>query len=130
MTPPTPAAIEAFPQVESPSPPNGNHHPRMEALARAASSQIRDSEITKGEVWAWGWLLWERRRFLARALVWGLAVSAVVAFLIPKRYESTTRLMPPDGKSSSGLAMLAAMAGKGGLGSLGMGSMAGDLLGA
>ena len=117
--------------MESPCPANGNRHLRREAPAPGASSQIRDGEIENvgtptGEVWAWGWLLWERRRFLVRALVWGLAVSAVVAFLIPKRYELTTRLMPPDGQSSSGLAMLAAMAGKNGLG---MGSMAGNLLG-
>lgn len=72
-------------------------------------------------------MLWERRRWLASALIYGLALSAVVAFLIPKRYDSTTRLMPPDGQSGSGLAMLAAMAGKSG--GLGLGSMAGDLLG-
>ena len=71
-------------------------------------------------------MLWERRRLLARAVVWSLAVSASVAFLIPKRYDSTTRLMPPDGQSGSSLAMLAAMAGKSGFG---MGSTAGSLLG-
>jgi capsule polysaccharide export protein KpsE/RkpR len=75
------------------------------------------------------WLLWESRRFLLRATVWGLILSTMVAFVIPKRYDSTTRLMPPDMQSGSGLAMLAALASKGGLG---LGSMAGgasDLLG-
>lgn len=75
---------------------------------------------------AWLRLLWERRRFLVRVTVWGLVLSTVIAFLIPKRYESTTRLMPPDSQSGSGMAMIAALAGKGGLG---LGSMAGDLLG-
>ena len=118
MTPgPTTAAVETFPEVEAPSPVNGSHGFRVEMPASRTGS---------GEVWGWGWLLWERRRFLARAVLWGLAVSLLVAFAIPKRYESTTRLMPPDGQSGSGLAMLAAMAGKSGLG---MGSMAGDLLG-
>jgi capsule polysaccharide export protein KpsE/RkpR len=79
------------------------------------------------ETWAWGWLLWERRRLLARALAWGLTISVLLAFVIPKRYDSSTRLMPPDGQSGSGLAMLAAMAAKSG--SAGLGSMAGNLLG-
>jgi capsule polysaccharide export protein KpsE/RkpR len=82
----------------------------------------------------WLWLLWERRRFLWRFTIRGLVIVTIIAFLIPKRYESTTRLMPPDQRSGSGLAMLAAMAGRGsssgglaGLGSLG--SIASDLLG-
>lgn len=83
----------------------------------------RQSEPNTAE---WLWLLWERRRFLARVAVWGLVLSTIVAFVIPKRYESTTRLMPPDSQSSSGMAMMAALAGKGGLG---LSSMAGDLLG-
>jgi capsule polysaccharide export protein KpsE/RkpR len=74
----------------------------------------------------WPRLLWERRQFLGRAAVWGLVLSALVAFVIPKRYDSTTRLMPPDTQSSSGMAMMAALAGKGGSG---LGSLAGDLLG-
>src|SRR6266699_3675558 len=71
-------------------------------------------------------LLWERRRFLFRAGTLGLIASTVVAFLIPKSYTSTTQLMPPDPQSTSGMAMMAAMAAKGG-GSLA--GMAGDLLG-
>ena len=83
---PAPSTVEAFPGVESPTPANGNHHLQVE------ESRSNGSE---GEVWAWAWLLWDRRRFLARAVAWGLAVSVLVAFLIPKRYDSTTRLMPP-----------------------------------
>jgi len=74
----------------------------------------------------WLWLLWERRRLLARLTVWGLILSTIIAFVIPKRYESTTRLMPPDSQSPSGMAMAAALAAKGGGG---LGSLAGDLLG-
>jgi len=71
-------------------------------------------------------LLWDARRDLLRAAAIGLAVSTLVAFLIPSSYTSTAQLMPPDTQSSSGLAMMAAMASKvaGGLG-----SVAGDLLG-
>jgi capsule polysaccharide export protein KpsE/RkpR len=74
----------------------------------------------------WLWLLWERRRFLARAAVWGLILSTIVAFVIPKRYQSSTRLMPPDTQFGSSMATMAALAGKGGLGA---DSLAGDLLG-
>jgi uncharacterized protein involved in exopolysaccharide biosynthesis len=79
----------------------------------------------------WLWLLWERRGFLWRAAVWGLVISTVIAFLIPKRYESTTRLMPPDSQSTAGIAMMAALAGAGGGPGTGSGlsALAGDLLG-
>lgn len=72
-------------------------------------------------------LLWERRRFLLRAATVGLFVSTLIAFLIPKSYTSTAQLMPPDSQSSSGLAMMAAMAGKASGG--GLAGITGDLLG-
>ena len=71
-------------------------------------------------------LLWSRRQLFLRAAALGLAVSTLVAFLIPKSYISTTQLMPPDAQSTSGMAMMAAMAAKGGGGLAGV---AGDLLG-
>src|SRR6266436_5640339 len=71
-------------------------------------------------------LLWEHRRIFLRAAALGLIISTLVAFLIPKSYTSTAQLMPPDTQSSSGLAMMAAMASKVGGG---LGSVAGDLLG-
>lgn len=71
-------------------------------------------------------LLWGRRRFFLRTVAAGLLVSTLIAFLIPKSYTSTTQLMPPDQQSTSGLAMMAAMASKGGGGLAGV---AGDLLG-
>jgi uncharacterized protein involved in exopolysaccharide biosynthesis len=71
-------------------------------------------------------LLWNERAFLVRAAGIGLMISAVVAFAIPKRYTTSTRLMPPDSQSSSSMLMLAGMAQKAGTG---LGSMAGDLLG-
>ena len=62
----------------------------------------------------WLRLLWSERRFLLRAGVSGLVLSALVALVLPVRYESQTRLMPPDQGGGSGLAMLAALASKGG----------------
>ena len=71
-------------------------------------------------------LLWGRRRFFFRTGAIGLLVSTLVAFMIPKSYTSTTQLMPPDPQSTSGMAMMAAMAAKAGGG---LGAVAGDLLG-
>jgi len=70
-------------------------------------------------------LLWEKRRFLFRVTAYGLLIATLIAFALPKRYESTARLMPPDSQSSSGLAMAAMLAGRTG----GLGGLAGDLLG-
>lgn len=71
-------------------------------------------------------LLWERRRLLFRSAAAGLAFGTLLAFVLPKKFESTTQLMPPDGQSSSGMAMLAALTAKTGVG---LGGIAGDLLG-
>ena len=71
-------------------------------------------------------LLWERRRLLRRAVIYGLLASTLIAFLIPARYESTARLMPPDSSQSGGLAMAAAaLSGSAG----GLGGIAGEMLG-
>jgi uncharacterized protein involved in exopolysaccharide biosynthesis len=72
-------------------------------------------------------LLWKYRRILSRVALYALIASTLIAFIIPSRYESTARLMPPDNQSSSGLAMItAAMSGAG---AGGLGGIAGDLLG-
>ena len=63
--------------------------------------------------------LWEHRRFLARIAVIAFVLSAVLALLIPKEYQSTARLMPPDDSRESGAAMIAALTGRAGMGSLG-----------
>ena len=59
-------------------------------------------------------LLWDPRRFLCRVAIYAFLASALIAFLIPVRFQSTTRLMPPDTLSNSGLGMMAAMAGRAG----------------
>ena len=73
-------------------------------------------------------LVWARRRLLYRVGLYALLASAAIAFLIPKRYETTTRLMPPDSQSSSGL-MMAAAAMTGGAGGGGLAGIANDVLG-
>ena len=74
-------------------------------------------------------ILWNARKTLLRSCVLGAVLSSLIAFLIPKRYDSVARLMPPD-QSNPSTAMLAALTGGigGGRGS-GVGALAGDLLG-
>jgi capsule polysaccharide export protein KpsE/RkpR len=71
-------------------------------------------------------LLWEHRGLLARVALYGLLAGTLIAFVIPTRYESTARLMPPDSSQSGGLAMAAAAL-SGGAG--GLGGIAGEMLG-
>ena len=71
-------------------------------------------------------LLWENRRQLARVVLYGLLASTLIAFLIPTRYKSTARLMPPDNSQSGGLmAAAAALSGSAG----GLGGIASGMLG-
>lgn len=71
-------------------------------------------------------MLWERRRLVGRGLLVGAVFGAVLAFVLPTRYRATTQLMPPDNQSTSGMAMLASLAGKS---ASPLGAVAGDLLG-
>ena len=41
-------------------------------------------------------LLWDRRRLLFDASLWGAALALLAALLSPSRFTSTARLMPPD----------------------------------
>ncbi len=71
-------------------------------------------------------LLWHERRFLSRAAAVGVLLGTLLAFLLPKRFQSTAQLMPPDSQSNSGMALLAGLASRTGNG---LGTFAGDLLG-
>jgi uncharacterized protein involved in exopolysaccharide biosynthesis len=63
-------------------------------------------------------LLWQERQLLLRCAAVGVVLSAIVAFLIPLRYTSTTELMPPD-QVGEGLASTLAALTKGGGSELG-----------
>ena len=71
-------------------------------------------------------LLWSERRLIGRVVLATMAAGLLFAFLLPKQYRASTQLMPPDSQSSSGMAMLAALAA--GTGN-GLGAVAGNLLG-
>jgi capsule polysaccharide export protein KpsE/RkpR len=74
-------------------------------------------------------LLAEKRRVLYRTALWALVVSTIIAFVIPKHYESSATIMPPDSFSNtngSSMMMMAALAGKA---TPGLTAMAGNVLG-
>jgi capsule polysaccharide export protein KpsE/RkpR len=74
--------------------------PKNLAPARAAKKARNAARVR---------LLWNYRGFLVRMIGAGLILFTLVAFLLPKRYTATARLMPPDYTSSisAGLAMSA-----------------------
>lgn len=69
--------------------------------------------------------LWGSGPFLAKFVLAGTMVGLLLGFLLPSRYVAVARLMPPSTQPGSGMAMLAAISGKGD----GMAGAAGDLLG-
>ncbi len=125
------------------SPPNKNPVRVVERSPEVAPGNghtpSADSTAVETQWVEWMRLLWRERGFLKKVTVRGLVLAILVALLLPVRYESKTRLMPPDQQSGSGLAMLAAIAGRsgssGGTGGIGgalggsLGGVAGDLLG-
>lgn len=66
-----------------------------------------------------------QRRTIALGTLAGMAVTLVIVLLLPNRYESTTRLMPPDSASNASSALMRMAA----LGSIPGGSLASDLFG-
>ncbi len=75
-------------------------------------------------------LIWRSRAFVFRIALAGLLLSTLVAFLIPRRFESTSRLMPPDQMNyGAGVSALAANSGLGAQIGSGIGLSAGDILG-
>jgi capsule polysaccharide export protein KpsE/RkpR len=88
-------------------------------------SHVEDSSAARERVVAHLRVLWGARRLVLKAAVVSFVLSTVIAFLIPWRFESTTRLMPPDSRSLSSLPMLAALPAQAGA----FGGIAGDLLG-
>ncbi len=72
-------------------------------------------------------LLLARRKTLFRVAWIALVCSAVIALLIPSRYESTLRIMPPDSQNNAAT-LLAAMSGNKNIPG-GLTSLAGNLFG-
>jgi len=90
--------------------------------AVAGNSEVRLSGPTEVVVDARQWVVqvlwtcWRRRNLLVRGVVAGLVVGTIVAFVMPKTYESTARVVPPDNSSASGvLSVLTTMGVPGGI---------------
>lgn len=96
-------------------------------MVEEALAQEMENKLAQGQRIARLRLLWERRRFLWKFVGISFVAATVITFLIPKRYDSTARLMPPENQSGMGMTLMAALAGRSGSG--GLGSLAGDLLG-
>ncbi len=103
--------------------------PEMPDNGVSEVSLMAESIETQQSLLAYLQLLWANRQLLLPTGVYAILASTLIAFLIPVRYQSVTRLMPPDGQSGSGLGLLAAMAGRSGASVGGLGGFAGDLLG-
>ena len=108
---------------------NGNS---VDTLEEDSSSGSPEAMVRQKKDLATLWLLWAHRRFIARFTDAGLILSLIVAFLIPKRFESIARLMPPD-QTGPGTALLGAAlsttAGSGAASGSGLASSLGPSLG-
>lgn len=99
------------------------------AEIRAALHAADEEQLARESFIAQLRLLWQQRRFVFRGMLCGLVVATLIAFLIPARYKSTVRLMPPDNRSGLALAAVS-LSGRGGaLGSSLLGDLGSDLLG-
>jgi capsule polysaccharide export protein KpsE/RkpR len=76
----------------------------------AASPPSETATVKASNVFALTEVLWERRRLFLRVTVSALLASTILVFLIPRKYDATTSIMPPDSMSDSGM-MFAALAG-------------------
>ena len=81
-------------------------------------------------------LLWSYRKLLRRVTLYALGTTILLALLIPKRYEATTQLMPPEDGSGGAMAMLGTLGARGSespgiagsIGGAALGGVASDLL--
>ena len=98
-------------------------------LLEPATERVRTEAASQPANWVVNaTLLWEHRRLMARAFVVSVLVGVLFAFLIPKKYTSTGRIMPPENGGSS-FALLAALTGRGSSDLGGLGGLASSLLG-
>jgi uncharacterized protein involved in exopolysaccharide biosynthesis len=112
-----------MPTIQSPLKPQASplppYRPSMPAELNVPSADRRAGQTERLR------MLWNARRVIAVTTLSAFLLSCFFSILIPASYTATTQLMPPDSESSSGIAMVSALAKAGG----GPGSLAGDVLG-
>src|SRR5277367_802938 len=86
---------------------NTQIQPEIERTAGYPDHEAGESNGTSSNGWLYVWMVWERRSLVARCAMVGAIASLVLAFLLPKEYEATTQLMPPDGDGLSAMSMMA-----------------------
>jgi len=74
-------------------------------LSQEMRDVVAEQSRTEPQMLAVARLLWPKRVLLAKATLIGFLTAATIAFLIPKSYEATVLLMPPDSSSLSGSSM-------------------------
>jgi len=92
---------------------------KISRLEKPLIDEIIDPAVSEGVVsatespnhYATAALLWKERGWLGRVAAVTALLATIGVFLVPNRYASRTRIMPPD-NSQNGVAMIAAMAGK------------------
>ena len=72
-----------------------SHSDNSETVALAEPA-VREHEFTDQRRYRRLWLLWNERRLVFRASVIGVVAGVALAFLLPKHYDATTRILPPD----------------------------------
>lgn len=89
--------------------------PKTAAPCRPASEcAVESTKALEDRSAAWLWLIWSGRRLIFRVSVLAGTAALLLGLLTPNRYRSTTRLMPPENRSMSGLATMVEQAGRSG----------------
>jgi uncharacterized protein involved in exopolysaccharide biosynthesis len=118
--------MSTFPDNGDPEKASQSIVPAVQGNGAAETPLLNEPAATQRDFLPYLRLLWESRGFLFRVTVYAFLTSTVSALLMPVRFRSETRLMPPDAVSGPGVGLMAAMAGR--AGTDGLAGLAGDLL--
>ena len=86
---------------------NTQIRPETERNTEYSAPEVVETNGGTSNSWLYVWMVWEQRSFIFRCAMFGAVASLILAFLLPKEYEATTQLMPPDGDGLSAMSMMA-----------------------
>lgn len=97
-----------------------NNSPRLllENFDEATYLDVAEKRAARAKAVSRLRLLWGQKEKILRITAAGLVLFLVLAFVIPRKFESTTRLMPPD-QPNAGMAVLGMLTGKSAPGAVG-----------